>query len=168
MRKKTKPNSRKSLFDVPQSTEPKKRGRPKKIVAEPEIPVEKKKRGRPKKVVELLSTPVQTEKKRGRPKKVQEPGTVKVDSDWKNFLTEEKPELLKPLEFYVDTGNGKQDIFRGYRKDSYGIITDEPYKLHVLRKRHNNLYYREILGCDTVENCPNNFPTCEFCGRSKK
>lgn len=147
--KRKNPTSRKSLFDVPQSTEPKKRGRPKKIVTEPEIPVEKKKRGRPKKVVEPVST-------------------VKVDSDWKDFLTREKPELLKPLEFYVDAGDGKQDIFRGYRKDSYGIITDEPYKLHVLRKRYNNLYYREILGCDTVENCPNNFPTCELCGRSKK
>lgn len=160
--------SRKSLFDIPQSIEPKKRGRPKKVITEPEIPVEKKKRGRPKKVVELVSTPVQTEKKRGRPKKIQEPKIVQIDSSWKDFLTGEKPELLKPLEFYVDTGDGKQDIFRGFRQDSCGMITDEPFKMHVLRKRYRNLYYREIPGCDSVENCPNNFPNCELCGRNKK
>jgi hypothetical protein len=160
--------SRKSLFDIPQSTEPKKRGRPKKTVTELEIPVEKKKRGRPKKIVESVPTQAQTEKKRGRPKKVQETKPVKVDSSWKDFLNGEKPELLKPLEFYVDTGDGKQDIFRGYRQDSCGTVTDEPFKMYVLRKRYGNLYYREIPGCNTIENCPNNFPDCELCGRNKK
>lgn len=159
MRKKTKPDSRKSLFDIPQSSEPS---------SEP------KKRGRPKKTVTLETTvetfPSTEKKKRERPKKNKETivQTTKPISDWKEFFSSEKPELMKPLEFYVDTGNGKQDIFRGYRKDEFGVITDEPYKLHVLRKRYHNLYYRYIPGCEDLTNCPEEFPNCEKCRRKNK
>lgn len=150
MRRK-KVSSKKSLFDLPQK--------------EQEEPTKKRRRKRKdvstEPAVETVEKP-----KRGRRKKKQE--TVTTKSDWKNFLTDTKPECLKPLEFYVDTGNGKQDIFRGFIKEPGVTATDEPYKLVVLRRKHGNLYYREIPGCDTVENCPNNFPNCELCGRNKK
>ena len=46
-------------------------------------------------------------------------------------------------------------------------ITDEPYKLVVLRKRYNNLYYREIDGCENVLQCPKEFPFCDNCSKRK-
>lgn len=90
-----------------------------------------------------------------------------ADVGWKDF-TKSKPELLQPVEFYVDTGKKKKDIFRGYIKTPGETITDEPYKLVVLRKRYGNLYYRNIEGCNDISQCPKEFPFCDKCSKRKK
>lgn len=88
------------------------------------------------------------------------------DVGWKDFV-HNRPDVLKPLEFYVDTGKEKRDIFRGYISIDGSTATDEPYKLTVIRRKYNNLYYREIKGCD-LSQCPNNFPSCENCKNKKQ
>lgn len=87
------------------------------------------------------------------------------DSSWKSFY-DSRPEKLAPCEFYVDTGK-KKEYFYAYVSESGLACTDEPYKLIVLRKKYNNLYYREISGCDSVYNCPNMFPNCKNCRKKK-
>jgi hypothetical protein len=77
-----------------------------------------------------------------------------------------KPEIMKPCEFYVDTGSKKKDVFYGYLADRLSLCTDEPYKMIVLRKKFNNLYFRELKDCD-LSQCPNGFPCCKDCKRSK-
>lgn len=88
------------------------------------------------------------------------------DVGWEDF-NHSRPQALKPLEFYVDTGKEKKDIFRGYISRDGSTATDEPYKLTVIRRKYNNLYYREIKGCD-LSQCPNNFPSCENCKNKKQ
>jgi hypothetical protein len=87
------------------------------------------------------------------------------DSGWKSFY-DSRPEKLAPCEFYVDTGK-KKEHFYAYVSESGLTCTDEPYKLIVLRKKYNNLYYREISGCNSVYNCPKMFPDCKNCRRKK-
>jgi hypothetical protein len=89
-----------------------------------------------------------------------------TDSEWKDFSTN-KPELLIPVEFRIDTGKGKYIQFRGYMKEKRVTCTDEPYKLVVLRKKYGNLFYREIPGCTDIQKCPDQFPTCEKCPNHK-
>ena len=96
------------------------------------------------------------------------PPTINLttDSEWKDFSTN-KPELLIPVEFRIDTGKGKYIQFRGYMKEKRVTCTDEPYKLVVLRKKYGNLFYREIPGCTDIQKCPDQFPTCEKCPNHK-
>lgn len=154
----------KFLFQVPSMTkqEPetpkRKRGRPSKQKQEPVIPVKPveplvKKRGRPKK--EKVAVPVEPV--------VSQP----VDNEWKDFNTT-KPVTMQPVEFYVNMGKSKIDIFRGYIWQPGVTVTDEPYKLVVLRKKYGNLWYREIPGCVDTSNCPGGFPHCEKCKRRSK
>lgn len=99
---------------------------------------------------------------------VAEKKTIKQndDSGWKSFdLT--RPDMLVPCEFYVDTGDSKKDIFYGYVAEMGMTCTNEPYKLVVLRKKYNNLYYREVKDCENVFDCPNGFPDCKNCKRGK-
>jgi hypothetical protein len=137
---------------------------------------EKKKRGRPRKnpIPEKQNTTIEkksisTDPKKSEIKKEQLPkqSNVKPESGWKDFL-KQRPESLIPLEFYVDTGKEKHDIFRGYISHDGLATTDDPYKLVVLRKRFGNLFYRFIYGCTNLDNCPNNFPSCDRCKRKKK
>lgn len=146
-----------------------KRGRPKKNQVEPVTPIPKKeKRVKKEKVPETV---VKEVKKRGRPKKNPNPVEVETpvpqESPWKDFNTS-KPALLQPVEFYVDTGKEKKDIFRGFIQYPGFTATDEPYKMCVLRKKYGNLWYREIEGCVDVSNCPDNFPHCDRCKRRNK
>ena len=113
----------------------------------------KKKRGRPPK-----STTVDVETKQKKPVK---------EAPWKDF-SKSKPEFMQPCEFYVDTGNGKVDIFYGYVEREGINVTDEPYKMRVLRKKYGNLNYREIAGCKDVSKCPRQFPDCKNCKNKKK
>ena len=154
----------KSPNDVPPEEPKKKRGRPKKqqIIEEPVKVV--KKRGRPRKEQSepIVEKPVEKVEKKKVTQKQTQPKPIKPDRGWKSFNIDDI-ELLKPCEFYVDTGKETRDIFRGYRAEKYIICTDEPYKLHVIRKRYNNLFYREIVGCASINSCPNMFPNCEKC-----
>ena len=88
------------------------------------------------------------------------------DKGWKD-IKKSTPNTLTPLEFYVDTGKEKRDIFRGYLRAVGEMVTDEPYKMVVLRRKYDNLYYKEITGCSLSE-CPNEFPSCEDCKNKKK
>jgi len=115
-------------------------------------PEPKKKRGRPPK-----STTVAAETKQKKPVK---------ETPWKDF-SKSKPEFMHPCEFYVDTGNGKVDIFYGYVEREGINVTDEPYKMRVLRKKYGNLQYREVKGCQSVNDCPNGFPHCDKCKKKK-
>ena len=137
---------------------------------------EKKKRGRPRKnpIPKKQNTTIEkksisTDPKKSEIKKEQLPkqSNVKPESGWKDFL-KQRPESLIPLEFYVDTGKQKQDIFRGYISQDGLTVTDEPYKLVVLSKKYGNLFYRFIYGCPNLSNCPNDFPSCDLCKRKKK
>lgn len=137
---------------------------------------EKKKRGRPRKnpipekqntTIEQKSTRTNHEKSEIKKEQFPKQSNVKPESGWKDFL-KQRPESLIPLEFYVDTGKEKHDIFRGYISHDGLATTDDPYKLVVLRKRFGNLFYRFIYGCTNLDNCPNNFPMCELCKRHKK
>lgn len=134
----------------------------------------KKKRGRPRKIdaTEIKQndkTVVKYIKNQEKSKVTKE--VSKPSEHWKSFY-KSQPELLVPCEFYVDTGTDKKDIFRGYIKEKGVTCTDEPYKLVVLRKKYGNLFYHEINGCESVDNCPDNFPHCEKCkiyiNRNKK
>jgi hypothetical protein len=87
------------------------------------------------------------------------------NSEWKSFLTS-RPEILVPCKFYVETDK-KKEYFYGYVADHGITCTNEPYKLVVLRKKYNNLYYKEMKDCFSIVNCPNNFPDCEHCKRNK-
>lgn len=137
---------------------------------------EKKKRGRPRKnplpekqntAVEQKSTSITPKNVEVKREKVPAQSNVKPQNGWKDFL-KQRPESLIPLEFYVDTGKQKQEIFRGYISHDGLATTDDPYKLVVLRKRFGNLFYRFIYGCTNLDNCPNNFPSCDRCKRKKK
>lgn len=131
---------------------------------------EKKKRGRPRKnPVEQPKQEVKTQPVKKETKKEITPkqSNIKPISGWKDFL-KQKPDVLIPLEFYVDTGKQKQDIFRGYISQDGLTVTDEPYKLVVLRNKYGNLFYRFIYGCPNLNNCPNDFPSCDLCKRKKK
>ena len=135
---------------------------------------EKKKRGRPRKspIPEKQNTTIEkksisTDPKEIKKEQLPKQSNVKPESGWKDFL-KQRPESLIPLEFYVDTGKEKHDIFRGYISHDGLATTDDPYKLIVLRKRFGNLFYRFIYGCTNLDNCPNNFPMCELCKRHKK
>lgn len=132
----------------------------------------KKKRGRPRKtdLPNVEQDPVKEVKKvKEKTKTIKQKVREEIDPDdigWKDF-SKSKPELLTPVEFYVDTGKKKKDIFRGYIKTPGETITDEPYKLVVLRKKHGNLYYRNIDGCNDIMQCPREFPYCEYCEKKK-
>ena len=126
----------------------------------------KRKRGRPKKSEQVVE--VTKEEKKQVVRKVKEQvKQIKKEKPWKDF-NKTKPEPLVPVEFYVDTGKEKKDIFTGYIKKVGETITDEPYKLVVLRKRYGNLHYREIDGCHDLSQCPNEFPHCKRCPIAKK
>lgn len=86
--------------------------------------------------------------------------------NWKSFDMS-KPEQFVPCEFYVDKGTDKKDIFYGYVSHFGSICTNDPYNLVVMRKRYNNLFYRE-LGCESFEKCPNFFPDCKNCKKGNK
>ena len=132
----------------------------------------KRKRGRPRKTEQTQTkkeSVKNVEKPKEKTKNVRQYIKEELNPDdvgWKDF-TKSKPELLQPVEFYVNTGKKKKDIFRGYVKTPGETITDEPYKLVVLRKRYNNLYYREIDGCENVLQCPKEFPFCDNCSKRK-
>lgn len=137
---------------------------------------EKKKKGRPRKnpvqekqdiITEQKSTNIASKKGEIKKEQLQKQSNVKPESGWKDFL-KQRPESLIPLEFYVDAGKEKQDIFRGYISYDGIKVTDEPYKMVVIRKKYNNLFYRTISGCANLDNCPNNFPSCELCKNKKK
>jgi len=131
---------------------------------------EKKKRDRPKKnpteqpKQEVKTQPVKKETKK---EITQKQSNIKPISGWKDFL-KQKPDALIPVEFYVDNGKQKQDIFRGYVSRDGMTVTDEPYRLVVLSKKYGNLFYRFIYGCPNLNNCPNDFPSCDLCKRKKK
>lgn len=145
MRKSKQNGNQMKLFDLSaKNTSPEKETEP------------KKKRGRPPK---STTTVVETEK--------QKPQKPAKEIPWKDF-SKSKPEFMHPCEFYVDTGNGKIDIFYGYVEREGINVTDEPYKMRVLRKKHGNLHYREIAGCKDVSNCPRQFPDCKNCKQRKK
>jgi len=131
---------------------------------------EKPKRGRPKKDV-VVSAPkketVAESKQKQQPiKPITKKQKVKDQPDkngkWKDFNTS-KPEYMKPCEFYVDTGKDRIDIFYGYVERAGVTVTDEPYKMRVLRKKYGNIQYREVKGCQSVNDCPNGFPHCDKC-----
>lgn len=90
-----------------------------------------------------------------------------VDKDkykWQSF-DKVHPEIGVPCEFYVQTDKSKE-YFYGYIADIGVNCTNDPYKMVVLRKKFNNLYYREL--CNSILNCPNNFPNCENCKLNKE
>lgn len=128
---------------------------------------DKPKRGRPKKTTTVTEPKNETVvKQKQQPIK---PVTKKMVQDqadkngkWKDF-SKSKPECMKPCEFYVDTGKDKIDIFYGYVERAGVTVTDEPYKMRVLRKKYGNLHYREVKGCQSVNDCPNCFPNCKTC-----
>ena len=183
-------NSASPLFNIPQSKRQddavedkpiKKRGRPPKQKVVVETTTEQKEskptkelnydqfRKQSKKLYKSVRKKNDTQK----PEKVESKRTALgenkssgPDVGWKDF-THSRPQALKPLEFYVDTGKEKKDIFRGYVSIDGSTATDEPYKLTVIRRKYNNLYYREIKGCD-LSQCPNNFPSCENCKNRKQ
>lgn len=129
---------------------------------------EKKKRGRPKKVVSNHIKEKETTKKKEVVKeKTNIKSDAKPDKGWKDF-SKTKPDALVPCEFYVDTGKEKKDIFTGYIMDAGCTVTDEPYKLVVMRNKYGNLFYREIKGCSDIRNCPNEFPSCSKCPIAKR
>ena len=130
---------------------------------------DKPKRGRPKKTTTITEP---KNEKVAKPKQKQQPikpitkKRVQDQADkngkWKDFSTS-KPEYMKPCEFYVDTGKDKIDIFYGYVERAGVTVTDEPYKMRVLRKKYGNLHYREVKDCQSVNDCPNGFPHCDKC-----
>lgn len=130
---------------------------------------DKPKRGRPKKTATITEPENETVVKPKQKQQSIKPTTKKRVQDqtdkngkWKDFSTS-KPDLMKPCEFYVDTGTDKISIFHGYVERPGVTVTDDFYKIRVLRKKYGNLYYREIDGCDSVNDCPNGFPHCKFC-----
>lgn len=130
---------------------------------------DKPKRGRPKKtatVTEPKNEAVVKPKQKQQPikqiTKKRVPDQTDKNGKWRDFNTS-KPECMKPCEFYVDTGKDKIDIFYGYVERTGVTVTDEPYKMRVLRKKHGNLHYREVKGCSNVNDCPNCFPNCKTC-----
>lgn len=131
----------------------------------------KKKRGRPKKeTVDIGDKQKQRKKPDTKSKKETVTKTdehIVKEKPWKDF-NKTKPECLVPVEFYVNTGKEKKDIFTGYIRIPGETITDEPYKLVVLRKKYGNLNYREIDGCPDLSKCPNGFPHCKECPIAKK
>lgn len=124
-----------------------------KPVAEKKPESKQKKETKQKSTTTIQSTPIKTKPMRG----------------WKSF-EDKRPDKMIPLEFYVDTGSDKQDIFNGYISEENLTCTNEPFKLVVLRRKYGNLYYREISGCSSIYECPNYFPDCKSCkkGRDRK
>ena len=154
--------NKRPLFDLSSSSseEPKRKERKSRKRKEQDVPKEsvepaKRKRRRKGKEQETPVTPVTPVET-----------NIPTDSEWKDFSTN-KPELLVPVEFRIDTGKKKYIQFRGYMKGKYVTCTDEPYKLTVLRKKYGNLFYKEIPGCTDIQKCPNQFPTCERCPNRK-
>ena len=149
---------RKSLFDITQDTkeEPpkKKRGRPPKPKEEP-------------KVEKSVKTDKNTVEKSVKPPSKTVEKCVTKEKPWKSFDSS-RPEKLVPCEFYVDKGTDKKDISYGYVSLNGCLCTDDPYNLIVCRKKYGNLYYREIDGCNSVEQCDNFFPDCKNCTKGKK
>ena len=136
-----------------------------KVVKEEDEP----KRGRPKKTATVTEPKKETVVKPKQKQQPIKPVTNKrvqnqpdKNGKWRDFNTS-KPEYMKPCEFYVDTGKDKIDIFYGYVERAGVTVTDEPYKMRVLRKKYGNLQYREVKGCQSVNDCPNGFPHCDKC-----
>ena len=132
---------------------------------------DKPKRGRPKKTATVTEPKNETVvKQKQQPIKPITKKRVQYQPDkngkWKDFSTS-KPECMKPCEFYVDTGKDKIDVFYGYVERAGVTVTDEPYKMRVLRKKYGNLQYREVKGCQSVSDCPNGFPHCDKCKKKK-
>lgn len=158
----------KPLFEVLAS---KKEDKPKKEESAPTP----KRRGRPPKQKQETVSQVKVspkkdmkigEKKKIVEKVVETKSIIKPERGWKDF-NKTKPDILRPCEFYVQDKKGKQYMFFGYIKEPGCTVTDDPYKLVVLRKRFGNLFYRE-LKCLDISNCPNSFPDCEKCKLNKK
>ena len=137
-----------------------------------------KRRGRPPKVktevVEVKETKKVTTKKENKvveKKPVEKPipkpeHNIKPEKGWKDF-DKCKPEILRPCDFYTQDPKGKQYTFRGYILMPGCTITDDPYKLVILRKKFGNLFYKE-LPCLTVKECPKEFPDCDNCPKNRK
>ena len=143
----------------PNTHPPKRRGRPPKNKTEPEKLLQTK--VSPKKGVKIGETQKIVVEK---PK--QQKSNVKPERGWKDFNTS-KPETLRPCEFYTQDTKGKQYTFRGYILSPGCTITNDPYKLVILRKKFGNLFYKE-LPCLTINECPSGFPDCENCKNKKK
>lgn len=156
-----KNNNAKPLFDLSQTDEPKKkRGRPKKSEQEKVQPIKEKQEQKSRKVKETKIEKTPEQKTKVKP-------SIIEDEGWMDF-SKSKPELFAPIEFYVDTGKAKKDIFRGYIRQEGETVTNDPYKLVILRKKYGNLYYREIYGCTDIRMCPKEFPFCENCKTKKQ
>jgi hypothetical protein len=87
-----------------------------------------------------------------------------TDDNWKSFYSV-RPDILIPLECYIDTGS-KKEYFYAYLTDGKVLCTNDPYRGIVLRHKYNNMYYREISGCK-ITDCVNGFPDCKNCKRGK-
>ena len=152
-----------------ESAKPKKRGRPPKPKTDIVETVKKddsKKQSKPNKET-VKESPKKTE---SQPEK-KKPSALKVEGYPKGYWTlygETKPEEYVPCEFYVDDESGKITVSYGYISHDGGIITDDPYRVVVLRKKYNNLYYHPITECGHVARCPNMYPHCDRCPIMKK
>lgn len=87
-----------------------------------------------------------------------------VSANWKSFYSV-KPNILTPLECYIDTGS-KREYFYAFLTDEKVLCTNDPYRGIVLRHKYNNMYYREITECKMTD-CENGFPDCKNCKRGK-
>lgn len=139
---------------------PKRRGRPPK--QEKDIT---SKQNTPKKDSPETTTKIVKNKKSGE-KPVPQKSTVKANKGWKDYNTS-KPELMHPCEFYTQDDKGKQYMFYGYLESVGCAVTDDPYKMVVLRKKFGNMFYRE-LPCKDLSNCKDNFPHCKNCKLNKE
>lgn len=161
-----KSNFQKPLFsisnnkDISTTEQPKRRGRP---------PKQKQnitpKQNTPKKDSPKI-TPKIVEKKKLVEKPVPQKSNVKANRGWKDYNTS-KPELMHPCEFYTQDDKGKQYMFYGYLESVGCAVTDDPYKMVVLRKKLGNMFYRE-LPCKDLSNCKDNFPHCKTCKLNKE
>ena len=122
-----------------------------------------KKRGRPPKNKQDSGL---TQKENTQPKKKNETSRKSLGAGWKDF-NKTKPELLQPCEFCIVDDKGNHLMFNAFIKEPGCTITNDPYKLVVLRKRYGNIYYKEIKTCSNVQECPEGFPNCENCKKKK-
>jgi hypothetical protein len=165
-----KSNFQKPLFGVSDKKDtkaieqPKRRGRPPKQKQDKTL-----KQNTPKKDSPKIVSKIGEKKKLGEKiveKSTPQKSNVKANKGWKDYNTS-KPELMHPCEFYTQDDKGKQYMFYGYLESDGWAVTDDPYKLVVLRKKFGNMFYRE-LPCKDLSNCKDNFPHCKTCKLNKE
>lgn len=102
-------------------------------------------------------------KKKVQKQKQVEPELVKRRT---KKITIDTIDTMCPYTINVFTKKSKPLSCNFYKHEQGGYVTDDPYTFN-LRKKFEYEIVKDDL-CETIDQCPNNFPNCSICKFRKK